>query len=102
MKTGSWGTTVVACLLLLVDLPFQLSARPRPPLPPFPELAPLLSRAHFDEPFWAPTEKPESFHPAYADLVESSSGYALRRAGQSVTPFLVPALDGTGRTNVAG
>lgn len=76
-------------------------AKPRPPLPPFPELAPLLSRADFDEPFWTRTVKPDSLHLAYADLVESWSGYALRRAGQGVTPFLVPALDEFGRTNIS-
>ncbi len=76
-------------------------AKPRPPLPPFPELAPLLFRADFDEPFWTRTVKPDALHPAYADLVESWSGYALRRAGQGVTPFLVSALDEFGRTNIS-
>ncbi len=101
-------TPFVSCLALAFTLlvlatagmPLGLIARPRPPLP-LPEFAPLLSRAGFDEPFWARTEKPESFHPAYSDLVDGWSGYALRRARLAVTPFVVPALDESGHTNVA-
>jgi hypothetical protein len=66
-----------------------------------PEFAPLLSRASFDEPFWARSVKPEALHPAYIDLVDGWSGYALRRAGMAVTPFIVSALDEAGHTNVA-
>ena len=88
-------------VLATVGMPPGLIARPRPPLPPLPEFALLLSRAGFDEPFWARTEKPESFHPAYSDLVDGWSGYALRRSGLVVTPFVVPALDEAGHTNVA-
>ena len=85
---------------LLIAGAFDVAAKPRPPLPPLPELAPLLFHTSFDEPFWARTEKLASFHPAYTDLVESWSGYALRRAGKAVTPFIVPALDQSGHTNV--
>jgi len=32
---------------------------------------------------------------------ESWSGYALQRSGAAVTPFLVPAVDSTGHTNIS-
>ena len=86
-------------VLTLATSALQLVAKPRPPLPPLPEMG-LSFRADFDEPFWSRTEKPESFNAAYTDLVESWSGYALRRAGKPVTPFFVPALDQLGHTNV--
>ena len=37
----------------------------------------------------------------YGELIESWSGYALQRSGRSVVPFIVPALDSKGRTNLA-
>lgn len=99
MKNRYWGLPLVGLAVSWLCA-FDLSARPRPPLPPLPELVPLLSRTDFDEAFWARTEKSESLHPAYTDLVEGWSGYALKRAGVAVTPFLVPALDATGKTNI--
>lgn len=98
MNIRLWGIFALICLWLA---PALSSARPRPPLPPLPEFGPVLYRAGFDEPYWARLQKPEAFHPAYVDLVESWSGYALRRAGAGVSPFAVPALDASGRTNVA-
>lgn len=97
LNAGFWGVVISFHCALAPGL----AARPRPPLPPFPELAPLVFRADFDEPFWTRKVKPVALHPAYADLVESWSGYALRRAGKGVTPFLVPALDELGRTNIS-
>ena len=38
----------------------------------------------------------------YGELIESWSGYALQRSGRSIVPFIVPALDSEGRTNIAG
>jgi hypothetical protein len=76
-------------------------AAPRAPLPPLPEPAgPALVRESFDW-AWAPglTES-EVVIPNYGTLRESFSGYALQRLG-TVVPFLVPALDAHGRTNVA-
>ncbi len=95
-------TILVAALVVLSQsvCTLDLAAKPRPPLPPFPELSPLLLRADFDELFWSRTEKSETFNAAYGALVESWSGYALRRAGKVVTPFIVPAMDQFGHTNV--
>lgn len=97
-RTRHQPPAVVIALLVLatVGMPPGVMARPRPPLPPLPEFAPLLSRAGFDEPFGAGAEKPEAFHPAYVDLVEGWSGYALRRVGNSVTPFVVPGSEADG------
>jgi hypothetical protein len=51
MKTrNSIVSLFVISLTFLASLP--LSARPRTPLPPLPELAPMLLRLDFDEPYW--------------------------------------------------
>jgi len=54
----------------------------------------------FDEAYYSRLNRPASVATDYA-VVESFSGYALDRGGESVAPFLVPALDQTGRTNAA-
>jgi hypothetical protein len=51
--------------------------------------------------YYSSTNRPALVAANYGILVESFSGYALARDGESVTPFLVPALDGTGPTNGA-
>lgn len=76
-------------------------ARPRPPMPPVPEASPALFRANFDEFYWHPPDKAEALPPGFGDLMESWSGYALRRSGEKVQPFIIPALDSSGRTNLA-
>ncbi len=74
-------------------------ARPRPPAPPFPELG---GAALFHEGFdWVyGMTNVEVTVPGYGRLRESWSGYALQRSG-TVTPFIVPAVDAAGHTNVA-
>src|SRR5206468_2134891 len=74
-------------------------ARPRPPLPPLPEFAPLLSRFDFDGPYLQGTNA-AVVDADYGQLVESWSGYALIRSGPMLKPFVVPAVEG-GRTNLA-
>lgn len=77
-------------------------AWPRPPLPPLPELAgPVLFHAGFDEAYSPRRTNAEVVVPDDGTLVESWSGYALRRSGWFVPPFLVPALDADGHPNVA-
>ena len=91
-RAGCW----LACALAVGWIP-ELWATPRQPLPPLPEF--VLARWTWDEalrqyPFGqAPAEIPE------ADLVESWSGYALRRAGAFGIPFAIPKVDDNGRTN---
>ena len=81
-------------------LSFQLSARPRPPMPPWPEFAPLLSRFAFDEPYRPGTDSAALVDTEYGQLIESWSGYALIRSGPMLMPFVVPAIE-AGRTNLA-
>jgi len=83
--------------LLICHVSGSAFARPRPPLPPIPEAR--LCTFSFDQAYYqfglfsAP--------PAVdgTDLVESFSGYALRREGLAVTPFLMPVLREDGRPN---
>jgi hypothetical protein len=60
-----------------------------------------LYRASFDEAYQAlGTNVTDTVTTDYGLLVSSWSGYALQRLGK-VTPFVVPALNVAGRTNVA-
>ncbi len=64
-----------------------------------PELAPLLLRLDFDEPYWQGTNT-ALVDSDYGQLIESWSGYALVRSGPKLKPFVVPAVQ-AGRANVA-
>jgi hypothetical protein len=78
----------------------NVPAMPRPPLPPVPE-QPSLYHESFDiNYFWGDTNA-EIVIPEFGLLDESWSGYALNRSGESVVPFIVPALDSAGHTNIA-
>lgn len=73
------------------------SALPRKPLPPLPEIR--LRAWRFDD---ALRQYPADQAPAFiaeADLVESWSGYALRREGNSAMPFVIPEVELTNRVN---
>lgn len=75
--------------------------RPRPPWPPFPEFAgPILFHESFDWAYSYGLTNAELVIANYGTLRESWTGMALQRSG-TVTPFVVPALDATGCTNVA-
>ena len=82
---------------LLLTMAVPVLGRPRPPLPPWPEF--VLAHWTWDEalgqyPFGeAPAAIPD------ADLVESFSGYALRRAGAQAVPWLIPITSENGHTN---
>ena len=73
---------------------------PRPPLPPLPEQAPLYHES-FDEDYFAGQTNAELMISGLGMLEESWSGYALQRAGDSVVPFIVPALNSSGCTNIS-
>src|SRR6266496_5025571 len=77
-----------------------LHAKPRPPMPPLPELAPVLWHEGFDGPYYYRSTNSEVIVPDVGRFVESWSGYALQRSG-AVSPFVVPAVDAAGHTNVA-
>src|SRR6058998_3025970 len=98
MKPFGRGSASV-CLLLALLSSVELSARPRPPLPPFPEFSPPLCRIDFDEAYWAGARTEKATTVDYGDLVESWSGHALSRSGPMLQPFVLPAL-GAGRTNL--
>lgn len=78
----------------------NMSAMPRSPLPPVPELAPLLHET-FDEDYSFGVTDSELMVPPLGILDESWSGYALARGGSPVAPFTIPALDAGGQTNVS-
>ena len=76
-------------------------ARPRPPLPPWPELTgPVLFHETFDWASYPGLTDDEVVIANYGTLRESWTGMALQRRG-TVTPFLVPALDANGHINLA-
>ena len=64
-----------------------------------PEQAPLYYES-FDEGYLAGQTNSELLIPGLGTLEESWSGYALQRLGD-VVPFVVPAVDPTGHTNVS-
>jgi len=64
-------------------------AAPRPPLPPWPEIA--LFRWSFDEAYSVAANKSPSATTLDATVwAESWSGYALNRQGRHVQPVLLP------------
>jgi hypothetical protein len=70
-------------------------------LPPFPEFAgPPLFHENFDWAYSYGLTNAELFIANYGTLRESWSGFALQRSG-TVAPFIVPALDANGHTNIA-
>jgi alpha-tubulin suppressor-like RCC1 family protein len=94
---------VMARALAGICLPLCASiswASPRMPLPPAPELAKLLYHQNFDSAFYSSPDRPDSVTTDYGTLVSSWSGYALLRSG-AVTPFVVPALDSNGCSQVS-
>jgi alpha-tubulin suppressor-like RCC1 family protein len=77
-----------------------LCALPRAPLPPYPESRPLCHES-FDQDYFRGETNAEVIIPGLGFLDESWSGYALQRPGETVTPFIVPALNANGQTNVS-
>ena len=89
---------LVAAAVLMPHRSFGL---PRAPMPPLPEMTVRLCQENFDGPYFAlGTNRTETVNTSYGLLVSSWSGYGLERAG-TVTSFVVPGVDGAGKTNVA-
>src|SRR6266481_4227600 len=97
MKTrAARGSRLSICLLASqLFLTVAGLASPRIPLPSAPELAKLLYHLDFDSVFYSSPDRPDSVTTDYGTLVSSWSGYALLRSG-AVTPYVVPALDSNG------
>ena len=88
--------TISAWFLCMASAP----AAPRPPLPPIPEFASLLYHESFDAPFSSGITNAQVITDQFT-YAESWSGYSLQRVGDIAAPFVVPALDFKGRTNVS-
>jgi alpha-tubulin suppressor-like RCC1 family protein len=94
---------IFLCALVLAGGFFfaeNLGAMPRAPLPPIPEWTLPIWQERFDE-YYFPGETNNQLTISGLGLLDESwSGYALNRAGDSVIPFTIPALDPSGNTNV--
>jgi hypothetical protein len=88
--------TILAFLLLHAQ---NICAMPRAPWPPVPEQPPLYHES-FDAEYFMGETNNELIISGFGILDESWSGYALQRSGESVTPFIVPALNANGNTNI--
>jgi hypothetical protein len=65
---------------------------PRPPIPPVPEEAPIYHQS-FDADYFSDDSSTDILIPGFGLLDQSWSGYALSRAGESVIPYVIPALE---------
>ena len=100
---GRWSSSIIGFVTIFFVVGWNVPAiaRPRPPLPPLPEFAPLLYHESFDTAYRYRMTNAHLSVANYGELVESWSGYALQRAGAKVKPFIVPAVDAAGHTNIA-
>ncbi len=98
-KANRTALHIFSIVILQALIALSALARPRPPLAPFPEFSPWLSRVDFDEAYWAGARTEKATTTEYGDLVQSWSGHALSRCGPMLQPFVLPALD-AGRTNL--
>ena len=89
-------TTILSLILLGAQ---DIWALPRPPLPPMPGPTPIDSQV-FDDLYYAGQTASEIVIPGVGTMEQSWSGYALQRMGD-VIPFVVPAVDSIGHTNVS-
>jgi alpha-tubulin suppressor-like RCC1 family protein len=87
---------VLATILVSVC---RAGAEPRTPLPEMPEW-PLYYQG-FNSPYQFGATNPEVVVTSSGILTQSWSGYALDRSGPVVVPFVIPALDSAGHTNVS-
>jgi len=86
-------------LVILLSCAGNALGRPRPPLPPLPELF-VLYHENFDWAYSYGLTNSQVTIADYGTLRESWSGMALQRAG-TVKPLVVPALDSEQRVLVA-
>ena len=69
-------------------------------MPPYPDQSVVLYSTTFDDAYYAGQTNSTILIPGIGTLDQSWSGYALQRMGD-VIPFIVPAVDSTGNTNVS-
>ncbi len=100
-RRNSTITPHLLCLFGLMIFTSHVFAEPRVPLPALPSMALGLYHNRFDEAYWFGKQRSETVQTEAGTLVESWSGYALQRAGNNVTPFVVPAVGERGQLNVA-
>jgi hypothetical protein len=100
-RSGAMSFLRLVPILLGAGLLFQggtALAAPRDPWPPLPEYVQGLYQQTFDVAYDYGSTNAQVVANGYT-FDESWSGYALRRDG-SVTPFLIPAVDSSGCTNL--
>src|ERR1041385_9071667 len=78
------------------------AALPGSPWPPLPSFTDVLFKIDFDDAYYNSNCCSETVATDYGLLVSSWSGYALNRStGTLLLPYLVAAMDNTGKTNIA-
>jgi len=90
-----------ACFLAAFLLrPLAAMAKPRPPLPPVPEMG-IIYYQGFDGFHPVASGDAQAVVPGLGLVVQSWTGYALDRSGANVLPWMVPALNpASGHTNL--
>ncbi len=87
-----------AFLMLVISCGPSALARPRQPMPPLPEMAPVLWQEHFDQAFPYDIDDPSTLTiEDFGELVESWSGYGLGRSGVLLPAYTLPGVDDQGR-----
>ncbi len=94
----SWLGAFLVALFLSLVASWNAAAAPRSPLP-LPVFVVPLYHESFDGAYYNGATDAELAVGNYT-LEESWSGYALQRAGTSVTPFVIPGVNSTGHTNI--
>jgi hypothetical protein len=91
----------VHAAILAVLLHGQCVGAPGTPVFPFPESCQALYSQDFDQNFTPDMTNCELWIPGLGMLEQSWSGFALQRAAEPVTPFIVPAQNADGTTNIS-
>jgi len=100
---GSLGEGAWAFIFFLTLLCFpnrEVAARPRPPLPPYPE-AHVLYRWTWDEANWWNAPRGTALFAGGVGSAESWSGYSLTMEGDGPALVVLPQVDAAGYTNFA-
>ncbi len=85
-------------LMLMISCGPSAFGRPRQPMPPLPEMAPVLWQEHFDQAFPYDIDDPSTLTiEDFGELVESWSGYGLGRSGVLLPAYTLPGVDDQGR-----
>lgn len=92
-------TALVLVLLTLTAFIVTTLARPRPPLPPYPEME--LRGWRFDNPAALDAVSLHAFTATNLQVAESWSGYALDMSGPDPRALIIPAMAATNRFNFA-